>query len=170
MRADFDYERDAVAVLAVPSDAHDIVGAVNRKRTTDLTALDQTVGVVHKHCRGCFTAWTKLDPVSRVPCPTCGANAAHKIGPRLHGGEHCLKPDGTVPNRGTPLVGMHRARIHHALDRLNAFPPCPATTSGVHDRVTDHPVVFQAHLSDEAAPEEGYPEPLKPGFVVAAGC
>lgn len=153
MRADFGYERDAVAVLAVPGDAPDIIGAADRKRTTDLTALGQAVGTVHKRCGGCFAPWTTLDPVFRVPCPTCGANAAHKVGPRLHGGEHCLDPDGTVPNRGTPLEGMHRARILHAQERLDTFPSCPATTSGVHERVSDHPVVFQADLSDEATPE-----------------
>jgi len=150
MRADFGYDREAVAIFARPGDEHDIVGAVDRKRTNDLTDLTRQSGTTYKTCEACFTEWTTLDPAFRVACPLCGATAAHKVGPHLHGGEYCLNPDGTVPNAGTALEGIHWARIRAAREQLDEFGPCPATDTDVHERVADHVVQFEPVVSDDS--------------------
>ena len=149
MRSDFGYEREAVGIFARPGDEHDVVGAVDRKRTNDLTDLMRQSGTTYERCKACFAEWTILDPAFRVGCPLCGATAAHRAGPHLHGGEYCLSPDGTVPNAGTALEGIHWARIRAARERLDDLGGCPATDTGIHDRRTDHPVRFQPIVADD---------------------
>ena len=149
MRSDFGYEREAVAIFARPGGEHDVVGAVDRKRTNDLTDLMRQSGTTYERCKACFAEWTTLDPAFRVGCPLCGATAAHRVGPHLYGGEYCLNPDGTVPNAGTALEGIHWARIRAARERLDDVRECPATDTGIHDRRTDHPVQFQPAVADD---------------------
>jgi hypothetical protein len=143
MRADFGYERGAVAIFAQPGDKQDLIGAVDHKRTNDLTDLCRQNGTTFKRCRACFGEWTTLDPAFRICCPQCGALAAHKVGEHLQGGEYCLNLDGTTPNAGTSFEGLHWARIQAAQKQLDDFNACPVTESGMHERVANHPVFFE---------------------------